>query len=107
MATLYISHMNVTTDHLNRFVTTLTQEILAKINEHEERIFIDTLCEIDRMDDDGEIIQYHNEDYTEIDVFGDAVKKAIDTVNSVAKHTLLAPITEIHENELYRIEFEH
>ena len=107
MTTLYISHMDVSVDNLGRLVTTLAQEIISKINEHEERIFIDTLCELDGEEGDGEFIQYHNDNYTELDVFGEAVNKAIDTVNSVAKHTLLAPVTEIKDDQLYRVEIEY
>ena len=107
MTVLYISHMKVEQDELGRWVTTLTQEIMCKINTYEERLFISTLAELDAEEGNGEYIEYHREDYSELDVKGIAVKKAIDTINSVNRVIHLAPITEIHDNALYRVEIEY
>lgn len=107
MTVLYISELKVHQDDLGRYVTTLTQEVMAKINANEERIFIDTLVELDSNEGDGEYIQYHRDDYSELDVQGIAIKKAMDTINSINKVIHLAPITEIHDNDLYRVEIEY
>lgn len=104
MTTLNISHMKVHTDDLGRYVTTLTQEVMVKINQTEEDLFISVLKEIDEQDN---CIEYHNEDYSEIDVSGYGVNKAIETINSIAKHTFIAPVTEISNNEIYRVDIEY
>lgn len=104
MTVLYISHMNVHTDDLGRYVTTLTQEVFVKVNQMEEDIFKNTLIEVD--ENEG-CIEYHNDYYSEIDVSGNGVNKAIETVNKVAGHTLIAPVTSISNNEIYRVEFEY
>ena len=106
MTILYISHMDIRTDDLNRFVTTLTQEVMVKINQAEEDLFVATLDEVDEQE---ECIEYtdEGENCTTIEAKGYAINKAIEVVNSVAKHTLIAPITKIEDNNLYRVEFEH
>lgn len=104
MTVLYISHMNVSTDDLGRYVTTLTQEVMVKINQTEENIFLDVLRQVDEQEG---CIEYNNDLWEEIDCSGYGVTKAIETVNRLAGHTLIAPVTEISNNELYRIEIEH
>ena len=104
MTVLYISHMNLHTDELGRYVTTLTQEVMVKVNQAEETMFLDTL----RLIDDTEgCIEYNNDDWTEIDVSGYAVNKAIQCVNGLTGHTLIAPVTNISDNEIYRVEIEY
>ena len=104
MTILYISHIEVHTDNLGRYVTTLTQEVMSKINEHEEQIFLGIIKEIDEVED---VVEYHNSDYTEFDVLGSAVNKAISTVNEIAGVTYIAPVTEINNGWLYRVEIEY
>lgn len=104
MTILTISHMDTHTDELSRVVTTLTQEVFVKVNQSEEDLFKSTLIEVD--ENEG-CIEYHNDGYSEIDVSGYGVSKAIDTVNSIANHTLIAPVTSISNNEIYRVEFEY
>ena len=104
MTTLYISHIETHTDDLGRFVTTLTQEIMSKINEHEEQILLGVIKEMDEIEG---VVECCNSDYTEFDVFGNAVKKAINTINAIAGVIYLAPITEINEGWLYRVEIEY
>lgn len=104
MTVLYISHMNVSQDDLGRYVTTLTQEVMVKINQTEEDIFLDVLRQVDEQEG---CIEYNNDLWEEIDCSGYGVNKAIETVNNIAKHTLIAPVTEISNNEIYRIELEH
>lgn len=104
MTVLYISHMNLHQDELGRYVTTLTQEVMVKVNQAEETMFLDTL----RLVDDTEgCIEYNNDDWTEIDVSGYAINKAIQCVNGLTGHTLIAPVTNISDNEIYRVEFEY
>ena len=104
MTTLYVSHVNVEQDNLGRWVTTLTQEIMTKINEHEEQILIGTIKEINEQE---EVVAYCNDDYTEFDVLGSAINKAIQTINSIAGVTFIAPVTKIDEEELYKVEIEY
>ena len=104
MTVLYISEVTTDTDDLGRWVTTLTQEVMCKINNYEEKIFLDTLRQ---LDEGTGCISYRNSDDTELEVWGNAVKKAISTVNSVANHEVLAPVTEIYDGSLYRIEIEY
>ena len=106
MTVLYISELKVHQDDLGRYVTTLTQEVMVKVTQAEEDIFVDVLKQLDEQED---CIEYTNEgeNCTEIEARGYAVNKAIEVVNNVAKHTLLAPITKIEDDNLYRIEFEH
>ena len=106
MTVLYISDLKVHQDNLGRYVTTLTQEVMVKINQIEEDIFVSTLDEVDEQED---CIEYSDEgeNCTVIEAKGYAINKAIEVVNNVAKHTLIAPITKIENNNLYRIEFEH
>ena len=104
MTVLYISHMNVSTDDLGRYVTILTQEVVVKINQTEENIFLDVLRQVDEQEG---CIEYNNDLWEEIDCSGYGVNKAIETVNRLAGHTLIAPVTEISNNEIYRIEIEH
>ena len=106
MTVLYISQMNVSTDDLGRYVTTLTQEVMVKVNQAEEDLFVSTLDEVDEQED---CIEYSDEgeNCTTIEARGYAINKAIEVVNNVAKHALIAPITKIEDNNLYRIEFEH
>lgn len=104
MTILYISELKVNQDDLGRYVTTLTQEVMVKVNQAEEDTFLDTL----RLIDDTEgCIEYNNEDWNELDVSGYGVNKAIECVNGLTGHTLISPVTSIENNELYRIEFEH
>ena len=104
MTVLYISHMNVSQDNLGRYVTTLTQEVMVKVNQAEETMFLDTL----RLIDDTEgCIEYNNEDWSELDVSGYGLNKAIECVNGLTGHTLISPVTYIENNELYRVELEH
>ena len=107
MTTLYVSKMEVNTDELGRYITTLTQEIFSKINENEEKIFRNVLIEVDSNEGNGEYIEYHNDDYTIIDVKGVAIQKAIYTINSINKVIALAPITEIEDDSTYRVEIEY
>ena len=104
MTVLYISEVTTDTDDLGRWVTTLTQEVMCKINNYEENIFLDTLRQLEET---TECISYRNDNDTELEVWGNAVKKAMETVNSVAGHKLLAPVTEIYDGSLYRIEIEY
>lgn len=104
MTTLYISELKVNQDDLGRYVTTLTQEVFVKVNQAEEDLFVATL---DEVDENEGCIEYHNDYYSEIDVSGNGVNKAIETVNKVAGHTLIAPVTSISNNEIYRVEFEY
>ena len=106
MTTLYISDLKVHQDDLGRYVTTLTQEVFVKINQAEEDLFVATLDEVDEQED---CIEYSDEgeNCTTIEASGYAINKAIEVVNNVAKHTLIAPITKIEDDNLYRIEFEH
>lgn len=99
---IYIEHMNTHTDELGRFVTTLTQEICTNLNTYEEKIFKDTLCQIDEQ---VGCIEYHDDNYSHIECSGYGVQKAIDTVNSVASYKILVPVTSIKENKTYKIEF--
>ena len=103
MATLYVSHLAVSQDELGRYITTLTQEIVSKINSHEEQILIRTLLELDEQEG---CIEYHNNNYSELDVRGTAVQKAINVINKVAGQELLKPVTKIDSEALYRIEVE-
>ena len=102
MTTLYISHMAVNVDNLGRYVTTLTQEVMVKINQQEEDLFLSTIRAGDGIIGD---VEYDNNDT--LDVSGSLVDVAIKSVNNTVKHTLIAPITEIKDDQLYRIEFEH
>lgn len=104
MTTLYVSKIETHTDDLGRFVTTLTQEIMSKINEHEEQILVGVIQELHEQD---EVMEYCNSDFTEFDVLGVAVNKAINTINTIAGVTYLAPITEIKDDEMYRVEIEY
>lgn len=106
MTTLYISELKVHQDDLGRYVTTLTQEVFVKVNQAEEDLFVATLDEVDEQEG---CIEYSNEgeNCTTIEASGYGVSKAIEVVNNVAKHTLIAPVTSISNNEIYRIEFEH
>ena len=104
MTILYISDLKVHQDDLGRYVTTLTQEIMVKVNQAEEIMFLDTLK---LMDDVEGCIEYNNDDWTEMDVMGYAVNRAIEGVNGLTGHTLIAPVTKIEDTNLYRIEFEH
>ena len=104
MTTLYISKMETFTDDLGRYVTTLTQEIMSKINEHEEQLLVGTIQELNERDG---VMEYCNSDFTEFDVLGVAVNKAINTINTIAGVTYLAPITEIKDDEMYRVEIEY
>ena len=104
MTVLYISELKVHQDDLGRYVTTLTQEVFVKVNQVEEDLFKNTLIEVD--ENEG-CIEYHNDYYSEIDVSGFGVNKAIETVNNVAGHTLIVPVTSISNNEIYRVEFEY
>lgn len=106
MTILYISELKVHQDDLGRYVTTLTQEVFVKINQAEEDLFVAILDEVDEQED---CIEYSDEgeNCTTIEARGYAINKAIEVVNNVAKHTLIAPITKIEDNNLYRIEFEH
>ena len=106
MTTLYISHMKVHTDDLGRYVTTLTQEVMVKINQTEEDVFVDVLKQVDEQSG-CEDISYNNDNFTVIDVSGYAINKAIETVNNIAQHTLIAPVTEIKGKEMYRVEIEY
>ena len=102
MVATIISHMDVNTDSLGRFVTTLTQEIVTSINQHEEKVFIDVLLQVDEQTG---CIEYHNDDYSQIEVTGYGVEKAIETVNSIASYRVLNPTTSIDKEELYKVEF--
>ena len=107
MTVLYISHMKVKQDELGRWVTTLTQEVMAKINPYAERTFINTLLQIDENE---ECIEFQREDYSELDVRGFAIQKAIDTVNGIGKLGEVAPIkpiTTIDKDAIYRVEIEY
>ena len=106
MTTLYISELKVHQDDLGRYITTLTQEVFIKINQAEEDLFVATLDEVDEQEG---CIEYSNEgeNCTTIEARGYAINKAIEVLNNVAKHTLIAPVTSISNNEIYRIEFEH
>ena len=104
MTTLYVSHIETSTDELGRFVTTLTQEIYVKVNELEEDIFKDVIKQVNEAEG---IIDFNTSDYSVIEVQGYAVQKAIDTVNKVAEHVLIAPVTKIEEDELYKVEFDY
>ena len=106
MTILYISELKVHQDDLGRYITTLTQEVMVKVTQAEEDLFVATLDELDEQED---CIEYSNEgeNCTEIEAKGYAISKAMEVVNNVAKHTLLAPITKIEDDNLYRIEFEH
>ena len=104
MTTLYISKMETFTDDLGRYVTTLTQEIMSKINEHEEQLLVGTIQELNERDG---VMEYCNSGFTEFDVLGVAVNKAINTINTIAGVTYLAPITEIKDDEMYRVEIEY
>ena len=104
MTILYISELKVHQDDLGRYVTTLTQEVMVKVNQAEETMFLDTL----RLIDDTEgCIEYNNEDWSELDVSGYGLNKAIECVNGLTGHTLISPVTSIENNELYRVELEH
>lgn len=102
MTTLFVEHMQTHTDDLGRFITTLTQEITVSVNSYEEKIFVDTLMQVDEQEG---CIEYHNEDYSQLEVSGYGVNKAIKVINDIAGHTLLAPVTTIENNELYKVEF--
>lgn len=104
MTTLYISKMETFTDDLGRFVTILTQEIMSKINEHEEQILVEVIQELHKQDG---VMEYCNSNFTEFDVLGVAVNKAINIINTIAGVTYLAPITEIKDDEMYRVEIEY
>ena len=104
MTVLYISHMNVSQDDLGRYVTTLTQEVMVKINQTEEDIFLDVLRQVDEQEG---CIEYNNDLWEEIDCSGYGVNKAIETVNKLAGSNLINPVTSISNNELYRVEIEH
>ena len=106
MTVLYISKNEWHTDELGRFITVLTQEVHSKINMNEEDIFLGVLRELDD-EHDNEVIEYHDDSWENLDVHGWAVNKAIEAVNKVAKRTILAPVTKIHEAGTYRIEIEH
>jgi hypothetical protein len=103
MTILSISELKVHQDDLGRYVTTLTQEVFVKVNQAEEDLFVATL------DEQEDCIEYSDEgeNCTTIEARGYAINKAIEVVNNVAEHTLIAPITEIENDNLYRIEFEH
>ena len=104
MTVLCISKMETFTDDLGRYVTTLTQEIMSKINEHEEQILVGTVQELHKQDG---VMEYCNSNFTEFDVLGIAVNKAIENINNVAGVTYLAPTTEIKDDEIYRVEIEY
>lgn len=104
MTTLYISKIEVHQDELGRYVTTLTQEVMVKVNVNEEQTFRDTMHLMDKGDED--LIEYESGDNSEYDVYGKAVNKAIQVVNDTVQHKLIAPITTIEDDSLYRVEFE-
>ena len=104
MTALYISKLDTTIDNLNRFVTTLTQEITASINEAEENLFISTLKAVDEREG---CIEYHTDFFDNVETSGSSVNKAIEAVNNVAGHTLLAPVTKIEDNGIYKVEILH
>lgn len=104
MTILTISHMDTHTDKLSRVVTTLTQEVFVKVNQSEEDTFKSILRQVDE-ESGCEDISYNNDDWTDVEVSGYAVNKAIETVNSIANHTLIAPITEIDDKGLYEVRF--
>lgn len=103
MTILYISELKVHQDDLGRYVTTLTQEVMVKVNQAEETMFLDTLK---FMDEGNDYIEYNRND-EELDVLGVAVNKAIECVNGLTGHTLIAPITEIKNDQLYKVELEY
>lgn len=104
MAVLHISQMNVSQDDLGRYVTTLTQEVIVRVNQTEEDIFLDVLRQVNEQ---GGCIEYNNDLWEEIDCSGYGVNKAIETVNNVVEYALITPVTKISNNEIYRIEIEH
>lgn len=104
MTALYISHVETHTDDFGRQFTILTQEIVSEINEYEEQIFLGVIKELDEKEG---VVEYCNSDYTELNVFGNAVNRAISIVNSVAGVNLIAPIDEICNGWLYRVEIKY
>ena len=104
MTILVISHMDTHTDKLSRIVTTLTQEVFVKVNQAEEDIFVDVLKQVDEQSG-CEDISYNNYNWSDIEVSGYAVNKAIETINNIAGHTLIAPVTEINDKDMYEVRF--
>ena len=104
MTVLTISHMDVSHDELGRVVTTLTLEVMIKVNQTEEDTFKSVLRQVDE-ESGCEDISYNNDDFSDIEVSGYAVNKAIETINSIAEHTLIAPVTEVKNEDMYEVRF--
>ena len=106
MATLYISEVSTDTDDLGRWVTTLTQEVMVKVNQTEENLFVSTIRAIQEADEELTDC-YFNEDLTELEANGCVIEKAVETVNEAVGHSLIAPITDFEPTSIYRVEIEY
>ena len=110
MAVLYISHMTVESDDLGRWVTTLTQEVQTSLSEYQAEAFLNSLILLDEQKgfiNNDHCIEYHNDNYTILDVKGYAVEKAMDTVNGLSQRDFINFTTGVDKEAIYRVEIDY